>query len=643
VRLGAYEIEGELGRGGMGVVYRARNRAGAPVAVKVLTEVDPNAAARFQREAAILQLLGRHPHVCTCHEVGMDSGRPYLVLELHEGGTLKELIAARAPLARLVELLAQTARALHFAHEAGVVHRDVKPGNVLIDAQGRAVVSDFGVASVALDTQRLTLTGSIVGTPLYMSPEQAGGDGKVDRRADVYGLGVILHEVLTGEPIFRSKGISLLREVLETVPAPPPGPPALRDLCAAALHKDPARRPQTAEDFARGLEAWRGPQARAARRGTRALAVGLAALAGAGLAALWGRAAVDAERAQVALARDAEQVARAEVAALGSEAAALRAEATKVEQLDPASGRTRARDAHLAAARREADPLLAAAHVETACDLDLAPAPSLAEAPTLGTVLGRGQRAGAEADLLVVGAEALLADDRSPGRPARVARARRWAFLARLLDPERPLPTIVRALRAARDSREQGLELATGPVVERVSWPELDALLDLRTQGPFHAVKRETWPLLWKQVVERVERSPACWLPYESWLLCRPDFTPLWVEASKEAMGLGRGLEAVRLADVAWALEGSNEAGFWVARHLLLLGRTAEAKMLARRNLELGRREGPENLWHFALLVEALIVLGETSEARAALDAAVERFPRDAQNPTVVTLRKQLR
>ena len=263
-RLGRYLVVGELGRGGMGVVYHAWDDAlGREVALKVLpaTQLEPEAALRFQREGQAMARLV-HPAILPVYDRGQDAGRQFLAMPLLRGGTLKDLVRAGAtPLPRRVELLEQVARAVHAAHEQGVVHRDLKPDNVLLDAAGRPYVADFGLARVVDRQTRLTQSGVALGTAGYMPPEQVDGKG-VDARSDVYALAATLYFVLTGRPPFQgATDLNVITAVLRQPPEPPSRvapdvPPALEALCLRGLAKDAAARPPSAAAFADALADW---------------------------------------------------------------------------------------------------------------------------------------------------------------------------------------------------------------------------------------------------------------------------------------------------------------------------------------------------------------------------------------------------
>ena len=204
---GRYRIESKIGQGGMGTVYLGiQTNLNRPVAVKVLAEdlsKDPHFQGRFQREAGLLASLD-HPNIVSIHDLGEEDGRHYIV-QAHvagPGGTplnLRELMAGK-PLEQDIALglIIQICSALQYAHGRGVVHRDIKPENILIDEEGNARIVDFGVARASLGEQTLTLPGTIMGSLRYMSPEQKVDSGKVDARSDLYSLGVVIYEMLTG-------------------------------------------------------------------------------------------------------------------------------------------------------------------------------------------------------------------------------------------------------------------------------------------------------------------------------------------------------------------------------------------------------------------------------------------------------------
>jgi serine/threonine-protein kinase len=252
-RIEGYDVEAVVGRGGMGIVYRARHRRlNRPVALKMILAgayASPQDRARFQREAEAVAAL-RHPNVVQVYDSGEAGGRPYFTMEFVEGGTLAEKLA-RTPLAArpAADLVAALAGAVHAAHASGVVHRDLKPANVLLTADGTPKVTDFGLARYVEGGPELTLSGTRVGTPSYMAPEQALGRSRaIGPATDVYALGAILYELLTGRPPFKGESAAETeRQVIANDPVPPSRlnagvPRDLETVCLKCLHRDPARR-----------------------------------------------------------------------------------------------------------------------------------------------------------------------------------------------------------------------------------------------------------------------------------------------------------------------------------------------------------------------------------------------------------------
>ncbi len=277
---GDYELLEELGHGGMGVVYRARQKSlERIVALKVLL-FGPQAAAesvkRFRAEAVATAAL-QHPNIVAIHEVGFCGGQHFIVMDLVEGQALSALIRGNPlPARRAASYVKAIAEAIHYAHERGILHRDLKPANVLIDANDQPRVTDFGLAKRLEGDSELTVTGQFLGSPNYMPPEQASGKrGRVNRRTDVYALGAILYHALTGRPPFMGEGMAeTVQQVLNEEPAPPrllnPGVPRdLETVCLKCLEKEPGRRYASAQSLGDDLERWLRAEPIQARRPTQ--------------------------------------------------------------------------------------------------------------------------------------------------------------------------------------------------------------------------------------------------------------------------------------------------------------------------------------------------------------------------------------
>jgi serine/threonine protein kinase/Tfp pilus assembly protein PilF len=265
--LGDYELQEEVGRGGQGIVFRARQKSlNRTVALKVISLGQWASEAhvkRFRREAEAAASLD-HPSIVPIYEVGERDGSCYFSMKFVEGGQLDEVIKREPiPIRGAAELIAKVARTVHYAHEHGILHRDIKPGNILLDKNGEPHLTDFGLARL-LDTQSsVTRTIDVLGTPSYMAPEQAAGETtKLSKATDVYGLGAVLYQLLTGQPPFAGgttyETIRLLRD---TEPRPPRllNPKMDRDLstiCLKCLEKDPTRRYSSALALAEDLEHW---------------------------------------------------------------------------------------------------------------------------------------------------------------------------------------------------------------------------------------------------------------------------------------------------------------------------------------------------------------------------------------------------
>jgi len=263
---GRYELAGEIGQGGMAKVFKAIDkRLGRPVAVKVLAPAlahDEAFVARFQREAQAAARLN-HPNIVGVFDSGSAGDVHYIVMELVEGRTLTEVVAqdGRILPERATEIAESVCSALTAAHDAGIVHRDIKPGNIMLTSRGEVKVMDFGIAR--MDTgQTVAQTQAVMGTASYLSPEQAQG-GPVDARSDIYSAGVVLYEMLTGKPPFAGdSAVSVAMQHVQGDPRPPsqaaPGiPAALDSIVMRAMSRNAANRYQSADAFRRDLDSAR--------------------------------------------------------------------------------------------------------------------------------------------------------------------------------------------------------------------------------------------------------------------------------------------------------------------------------------------------------------------------------------------------
>jgi eukaryotic-like serine/threonine-protein kinase len=271
VRAGRYEIIGELGRGAMGVVYKATDPViGRPVAVKTIRLSEegtglsrPELLARFQTEARAAGLL-THPNIVVVYDAGEENGLYYITMELVEGKSLQALLDAghHFPTSRVLRIMEQTCSALQFAHERSIVHRDVKPANLMLTADDTVKVTDFGTAKI-LQFGTVQQTTHVMGTPSYMSPEQVKGR-PVDGRSDIFSLGVMLYEMLTGEKPFPGQSITtVIYKIVNEDPIPPRqlNPtihPGLNSIAMRALAKEPEVRYQTCREMMEDLRNYRG-------------------------------------------------------------------------------------------------------------------------------------------------------------------------------------------------------------------------------------------------------------------------------------------------------------------------------------------------------------------------------------------------
>ena len=266
LQIGGYELQGELGKGGMGVVYKAKDKD-LPrfVALKMILQADRATAdemSRFHQEAeAIAQL--QHPNIVEIFAKGKHEGKPFLVLEFCEGGSLEDVLKKRAvPPSEGAELVETLARAIQVAHEAGIWHRDLKPANILLTKARTPKITDFGLAK-CFGKEGLSITGAIMGTPSYMAPEQASGEShRIGPLTDVWALGTILYELFTGQKAFPgSNSLSVIYNVAMEEPVSPRTlnphlPKQLEAICLKCLCKDPAERYTSAESLADDLRSW---------------------------------------------------------------------------------------------------------------------------------------------------------------------------------------------------------------------------------------------------------------------------------------------------------------------------------------------------------------------------------------------------
>ncbi|MFT3870063.1 MAG: serine/threonine-protein kinase [Nibricoccus sp.] len=261
-----FDIIEELGRGGMGTVYRARDHVtGRTVALKILQAHhldEPDLVKRFRSEVRAVTSLD-HRNILPIHEVGEHDGIPFFSMKLATGGSLAQRLPEYLGNPRqCAELLAKISRGIQHAHEHGILHRDLKPGNILLDDAGEPYVCDFGLAKWIEDDRRLTITSAVLGTPHYIAPEQASGKKGLTTAADIYSLGAILYELLTGRPPFVGESvIDTLRQASECTPAKPSSivnhtPRDLEIICLKALEREPEARYKTALALAQDLENW---------------------------------------------------------------------------------------------------------------------------------------------------------------------------------------------------------------------------------------------------------------------------------------------------------------------------------------------------------------------------------------------------
>jgi serine/threonine protein kinase len=263
--IGRYEVKYEIAQGGMATVYHAYDpRFERDVAIKVLPTAllhDPQFRVRFEREAKMIALL-EHPAIVPVYDFGEENGQPYIVMRYMSGGSLTDRLKDGAlSLAETSQMFTRLAPALDAAHARDIIHRDLKPGNILFDQYGNAYLSDFGIARLASGGSTATLTGqAILGTPAYMSPEQVQGEKALDGRSDLYAMGVLLYQMLTGQVPYQSDTPArvMMMHVLEPIPNilefNADLPPECEAVIEKAMAKDPDQRYSTANELASALE-----------------------------------------------------------------------------------------------------------------------------------------------------------------------------------------------------------------------------------------------------------------------------------------------------------------------------------------------------------------------------------------------------
>jgi serine/threonine protein kinase len=267
-QLGRYEVLGELGQGAMGVVYKARDPLiDRVVAIKTINlglamDEKEEYEGRFYQEAKAAGRLN-HPNIVTIYDVGKSGDVAYIAMEFLEGRELRDIMNERGvlPVEQVLDVTAQVALGLQYAHEHGIVHRDVKPSNIMLVRDGHAKITDFGIARMASSAVR-TQTGMVLGSPKYMSPEQVMGK-EIDQRSDIFSLGVMLYEMLTGHAPFDGENVNaIMYQTLNVIPAPPNSvnpavPEMVNFIVAKALAKGLEDRYQNARDFAADLRSCR--------------------------------------------------------------------------------------------------------------------------------------------------------------------------------------------------------------------------------------------------------------------------------------------------------------------------------------------------------------------------------------------------
>jgi predicted Ser/Thr protein kinase len=616
-RIGRYDVVRLLGQGGMGTVYEVKVEGSTErLALKLLSNPDPGLAERFRREARALELLGRLDNVAKIRDAGEDRGRLFIVMELLPGGSLEDRVQD-GPLEEreAARLLLPVAHAVHVMHELGVIHRDLKPHNVLFDARGRPVVTDLGIARNKRETS-LTETGDMFGSVYYMAPEQANDTHDVDRRADVWALGAILYRIVTGSKVFQGTPTEVMRQVLF---AKPVAARRMREglseeieaICSRALARDRADRYPTAEAFAQDLERfvegkpllWATSAPRKERRSRAPLVLGVA------LAASLVANVVLALRAPKAAATNGERKEAPQPVA-GVLVTARELAAASRATPEPTSPQERESRAHLAELALAIDERWV--HVD--CGQD--------EAGKLGAVLR-----GAARDVLL---------SSSPD-PERIATARRRIVAARVLMPDaEPFVEEADALARLWEAKDTRLGTAARPWVHNGAYtvPAFKELRDQVRPGP----PLEDREALVKFVLgvhrgldQEVQNHPVlkgeC---YAEALLVYPRHPLLWSHVRDEASSVGDWPLAVRCSRIVLdetrrllLPEEAVQKGF-LGKFLFLCGREEEGVRL----LDEGQSRGVDQYQGYDL-AWARLAKNDLAGAKLALDRLDAIAPTD--------------
>ncbi|MEZ6186039.1 MAG: serine/threonine-protein kinase [Planctomycetota bacterium] len=662
-RIGAYEVERELGRGGMGVVYLGRDPGlERPVAIKVCTglkTLDPvrreRRYARFRREAQAVARL-RHPGIVSVYACGVHDGAPYLVMDYVPGRTLQEAGKLGVEPQVAARWTRELAQALEHAHSLGILHRDVKPDNVVIDPDGHVRLMDFGLAHDALNDTGLTQSGSLLGTAYYMSPEQAGGD-MIDPRTDVYAAGAVLYFLLARQPPYSGASwLAFLQELASREPTPlsevaPSTPPELAAIVARCMRRDRDERFESAAALAAALEAWSAPPStpRSLLPLYLGAALALLALAVAGLGVTLAlRASADpapppapsadpptvdwAGYAELERAPDPELAAELEAALADADPAARRRGATLLEAQHPELAQ-RAWEALRAAAPDDAAAswhlhLLAVAARGT----PHAPSPELDALPQAARPQLRAFLRALEHEARGEFAEARAAFEEAAARGAELA----WLPAFNLAERHAHL-----ALSRANHRSGAGFRAAVAPLAETARAQGLPAQLERRLAAWEHLLENA-----FSQALSDLEP-----LPESAWVeLCRGWAYLHRSEVSQAeaagAAGLRLDPESYELHDFAGALENRQRRDEAALAHLErcvelrgaddyhlmnragLRGRLGDLQGSISDCEELLRRDPANSLAELNLAISYL-QLGRDREAEGHLDRLLAGLPPD--------------